>query len=183
VKKSLLNKRPNPAFLSFAADFIADETYREASAAERGLAWSLMNYCWVNGDAPADAEGIARHLSLSPEDAGRIDCNLVKKHFERTGDPKPRLACPELKRQRKAKEEHSRIMSDAGARGGRSTQERARGLSQASSLAKAGEMNRNEMKGKEAPLERSVNPRPEEHAAWIADFDSASNYRAASRGR
>lgn len=188
-------KRSKPSYLSYAADWIADETYMVASAGERGLLFSLLNYCWVNGSIPADPHLMAIFLRLSDDETRAVGSKLITKHFRPlTSDPN-RLGCPELARQHAEDAEYHRKVSEGGRKGGIRTQSNHRELqsSQASSLAKAPEMRRDEMRRDASSKKEQSSPQskpdnsilPPEHRKWVSGYEQEEQAQAplkASRG-
>ena len=141
-------KRPSPYFQCFASDWIADEEYMLATLAERGLLSSIMNYCWVNGSIPGDPYTMANLLRVA-QDEINLDDALIEKYVKPCPDNNSRLHCPELDRQKAAFAERREKLAHGGRKGGLTTQAKNRDssppLSQASSVAKAPEMNRDEL--------------------------------------
>jgi hypothetical protein len=164
------NRRPKPAYLCFAADFIAEEDYTISGLSERGLLWSLLNFCWVNGSIAADHCRMAKLLSVPPQDIEAAYGPLVRKHLHPMPHDPLRLFCPELERQRRENAEYRKKLAEGGRKGGLKTQERHR--SQASSQAKAPEMNREEMKRKAVSREGCSS----EHAEWLHEYEGAASY-------
>ncbi len=138
-------KRARPAWLSYASDWIADETYSMASARERGLLFSMLNYAWVNGSVPADPARMAKALGVELDDCKLAFDDLIRRHFQRAAHDSNRLVCPELERQRSEDAEFRRKKALAGQKGGRNAQARIRerltDASSASSNAQAAEKN------------------------------------------
>src|SRR5258708_26282615 len=97
-------KRDRPAWLCYGSDWIAEETYAEATLAERGLLFSVLNYCWVNRSIPADSDRMARLLRIPIDDLKAQGSRLLSRHFQQCMDDRSRLYCPELERQRAATE-------------------------------------------------------------------------------
>ena len=61
-------KRPPPAFQCYASDWIAKEEYVLAGFAERGLLFTLYNYCWHNKSIFKDFTKMARLLGMPEQD-------------------------------------------------------------------------------------------------------------------
>jgi hypothetical protein len=164
-------KRARPAFLSYASDWIADEAYINASARERGLFFSMLNYAWVNGSVPFDRAILAKVLGISETDAD-VSCPLIMKHFHQS-PTSGRLLCPELDRQRKEDEEIRRRKAEGGQRGGFRTQARNRAEGkESSSSAKAAEMSGDEMSGDEKNRKEPTTETDDlsEHREWVEDY-------------
>ena len=182
-------KRPRPAYLTFAADWIADETYAAASASERGLLFSLLNRCWISKSVPADARLMAKLLQLSEDETAAAACSrLITAHFRPMESDPSRLVCPELDRQQSENAEYRRRVSEGGRLGGTRTQAKYRESRQASSLAstlaKAPEMRRDEMRRDELSKKDSsaLAPNQQEWANEYTAEERAEAYRRESRG-
>lgn len=169
-------KRPPPYFQCYASDWIAVEEYMCAALPERGLLSSIMNYCWVNGSIPADLSKMANMLRVE-QDEININGALIKKYVEPCSDDNSRLHCPELDRQKAGFAERRDRLANAGRKGGTATQAKHRESSQASSPAKAPDMNRDEMKRDELKRDASIERGnwPEEHKGWGEEYDNASS--------
>ena len=157
--------RAPPAYQCYGSDFIASETYKLATSAERGLLFSLYNYLWVNKTISADHVKIARLLELSPEDTKALSSDLIAEHIAPTPADAGRYCCPELDRQRAALEKRRELMSKGGHKGGTKTQARFKNsddtpsiqpsshhTSPPSKLAKGAEMSRNELNREEKSI-------------------------------
>ena len=170
-------KRPPPYFQCYASDWIAAEDYALMSLAERGLLLSMLNAAWVNSSVPSNPKNLARVLQATEGEVAMTLTDRVLRQFRTSSDDPERLICPELERQRLELEERRRTLSEAGRKGGMSTQARARSpaLSQASSLAKATEMRCDEMNRDEVKSDESIEKGnwPEEHKEWGEEYDRA----------
>jgi len=170
------NLREKPSFENYASDWMASEEYALASLQERGLLFSLLNYCWANGGIPADPPRMALLLRLQEEDIASAMGNLVRKHFVPAPHDATRLYSSELERQRRIIHERRQRMSEGGKRGGQRTQEGVRAVkgafSHPSSQAKAPEMKRNEMKRNAVFKEEQSS----EHEEWIKEYEGATSY-------
>jgi hypothetical protein len=186
MKTAKKHKRSRPCYLSFASDWMADELYATATAAERGLVFSLQNFCWTNGSAPRDPGLLARLLSLSSDEVGRVKCPLVTKHFQPCPTQQERLYCPELERQRAEDAEFRRKVSEGGRSGGIQTQRKYRDLksSRASSPAKALEKRGDEKRQDELSKKGDSSLAPD-LKEWVDEYAAegqAEAYRRATKG-
>jgi hypothetical protein len=172
---SALSRKP-PAYQAYASDWIAEEAYAMASLAERGLLFSMLNYCWVNETISADVEVAARLLALDAKEISLAWGELVKRHFQPVPGRPDRLMCAELERQRAKSAEYRHRQASSGRIGGRRTQERIReklGLSAASSDAQADETKRQEANRKEPSNtdDTAYIDAPDEDQAWISAYE------------
>ncbi len=60
-----------PFYKMFPADAETDAGFRMMTYAERGVYWTCLNLCWINGGLPADPADRARMLGLSQRQADR----------------------------------------------------------------------------------------------------------------
>ena len=185
MTKPLHLTRLRPGFYSYASDFIADETYAMASASERGVLFSMLNYCWVNDSVAADKTVMAKVLGLSAAEVSVVDGLLIRKHFRTSPEDSSRLVCPEVIRQRAEDAAYRQKATEGGRKGGLRTQQKNREntssppSSQASSLAKAPEKRREEEKRSALSKEKSLSqeeskelPDSGKHASWVAAYNS-----------
>lgn len=172
----IYSPRSKPSFDVYASDLMASEEYALATLQERGLLFTLLNYCWVNGSIPADHSKMARLLQLKEADIDNAANDLIRKHLVPSPQDTTRLCAPELERQRTIINERRQQMSAGGRRGGQKTQERNKmnkeGLRERSSPAKAPEMKRNET-NRNAVYKKESYP---EHEEWIKDNEGMSSF-------
>lgn len=175
--KTVNDKRNPPAFQCYASDWIADEQYILATATERGVFFSLLNYCWANGNITAEPQQMAKLLGLVTEEAKALGA-LTKKHFAPLPSDGSRLHCPELERQKKEMNDRRERITDGGRNGGKKTQAQVRERTSSlpsrhpSSLAQASEMSRDEMKRDE---QKSARKGKVIDHAWMDDYANGSN--------
>ena len=115
--------RPVPYFKCFAANTIADRSYRLMGLAERGLWISLYLECWVNGNAPSKPAKLAKILGIQDKEVEEGLTENVLHFFEIRNE---QLHSPELDGNR-AEYEASRIKkSEGGIEGAKRKKEMAR---------------------------------------------------------
>ena len=129
--------RKPPAYQEYAADVLANQTWRMMSLAERGLWSTLRMECWVNGKVPSDPSKLARLLNIPADEIASALTPLVLQFFDQIDDW---LICPELENYRHELVARKRRISEGGRRGGETTQQRIK-------LAQV---------NKEAPLEATL---------------------------
>ena len=61
-------KLPPPAYQTYAANILANFSFRQATLAQRGLANTIELECWVNGKIPFDVEKLAKVLGYAPSE-------------------------------------------------------------------------------------------------------------------
>lgn len=115
--------RPAPAFQEYASDMLANSRYRTMSLSERGLLDTMRRECWVNGSIPKEPQELAAYLGKSFDDVNRSLSIRVLSFFKESFD---QLICPELDAYRAGLESKSKKMSEAGQRGGKTTQNKNR---------------------------------------------------------
>ena len=170
--------RPPPAFQCYSSDFMAQESYVMASLPERGLLFTLLNHCWVNGSVPADITKLSKVLGLDVNDVRSAYGELVKQYLMPQAEVSDRLGAPDLSRQKAELKMRRERQIDGGRKGGKTTQERIEGHKAASRLplslpptsVKASEMSRDELSREE---KKSVSEKGfvTEHDEWLADYD------------
>ena len=169
-------KRPLPAYLEYASDILSNVNYRLMSLEERGLWDTMRKECWVNKSLPSDPHDLATILNLESAKVQHALTNRVKSFFyEEDG----MLISTELEGYRSNALHQRELMSQGGAKGGKTTQQsnweakasleaplegRLKGLNR-------DEMQRNEMRGKESPRrEKSL----AEHKEWLDEYEKQS---------
>ena len=170
--------RPPPAFQCYSSDFMAQESYAMASLSERGLLFSLLNHCWVNGSAPADITKLCKVLALDENDVRTAYGELVKQYLLPQAELSDRLVAPDFARQKAEMKIRRERQIEGGRRGGKTTQERIGGHKLASSLPsslppmsdKAPEMSRDEVRGVEKKRSVSEKGAIAEHDEWLASY-------------
>ena len=103
-----------PAFQFYPGDFLSDETVAMMTHEERGIYITLLCHCWLEGSIPAEEAKLARLIRC---DGAAL--TQVMPAFTKSETDDSRLVNPRLERVRKAQEEHRRLLSEAGKRGGR----------------------------------------------------------------
>lgn len=187
VKSQRSTKRPPPAFQCYASDWMSDEEYMMAPAVERGLLFSILNYCWVNGRVPADPMKLTRLLNLTPDEVKVVNCALLRKHMARCPGNDSHMYFPELDRQKAAMIDRQRKQVEGGRKGGESTQTKQKRSASTSgqpasspsslpsSSAQAPEMSGDEMSGDE--MKRNpvyTGNDPTEHEEWLREYEGPS---------
>ena len=61
-------KLPPPAYQTYAANILANLSFRQATLVQRGLAYTIELECWVNGKIPFDVEKLAKVLGYAPSE-------------------------------------------------------------------------------------------------------------------
>lgn len=110
-------RRKAPAFQEYASDWLADERFRDMTAAERGILWSMRLECWVNARVPKDTERLARRLGYLPDELAVFLTDRVLAFFADMPDQPDYLHCPELTSYRMQLAEKHQERSQAGRRG------------------------------------------------------------------
>ena len=115
--------KPVPYFKCFAANTIADRSYRLMGLAERGLWISLYLECWVNANVPSKPAKLAKILGIQDKEVGEGLTENVLHFFEIRNE---QLHSPELDGYR-AEFEASRIKkSEGGIEGAKRKKEKAK---------------------------------------------------------
>ena len=161
------NLRQKPSFNNYASDWIACEEYNLAALNERGLLWSVMNYCWVNHRIPSDTKTLARLLNLPAEDLEKAKGALFHKFLTPSPEDQSRLVCQDLEKERRVIEDRREKMRNGGRNGGLTTQSNIRRSRHPSSHPKAPEMKRKELKRNAVVIKEHS----KEHEEWLKDFE------------
>ena len=61
-------KLPPPAYQTYAANILANLSFRQATLVQRGLAYTIELECWVNGKIPSDVEKLGKVLGCAPNE-------------------------------------------------------------------------------------------------------------------
>ena len=61
-------KLPPPAYQTYAANILANLSFRQATLAQRGLAYTIELECWINGKIPSDVEKLGKVLGCAPNE-------------------------------------------------------------------------------------------------------------------
>lgn len=118
-----------PSFPFYARDFLSSPRVRRMSLEERGAYITLLCDAWVDVGLEPDAESIADRLGIDLEAAERLMAGQLGRCFVLVDG---RLVSPRMERERQRLDERSRMLSEAGARGGRARPSQAQArLSQA----------------------------------------------------
>lgn len=194
----MAERRPPPAYQVYASDVSAQEEFRLASLAERGLHYTMETYCWVNHRIPADLEQMARCLGLTGAEIQGARGRLIQRHFLPHPDDPAYLYNRELERQRAQMSERLDRQTEAGRRGGLASQGGRANPTQGSTQplrqpmrepsreplrepsrypprrAKGTEMKRDETKGSvEKPVYREEDTKDQQ---WLDDFNGPSPF-------
>ncbi|MBU3543765.1 hypothetical protein ICN49_02410 [Polynucleobacter sp. MWH-Mekk-B1] len=78
--------KPVPYFPLYAANIIADRSYRLMSLVERGLLLSLYLECWVNTNAPRNSANLAKILGIQDKEVESGLTNNVLHYFKETNN-------------------------------------------------------------------------------------------------
>jgi len=162
--------RPAPAYQEYAADILANRSYRAMSLAERGLWDTIKKECWVNGSVPSNKTELAKYLGLPAEKVMEsMTPNLMTSFKVVDSD----LICPELDRYRLQIEDRRQRQSDGGKNGGKKAQSNRRNENEASLEARVKPLSRDETSRNEQKRRGSSkeNLPMEEHKEWIEDFE------------
>jgi hypothetical protein len=185
--------RPPPAYQCYASDWSAKEDYRLASAAERGVLWSILNQCWVSDSVPSDPTLLAKLLQLDSEDVERALRGCIKRFLKPSEDG--RLYLPELRDQKEEYLARRRERSESGRKGAEALHsQRSNGRAMAKPTTRAiaapevrgAEQHRADAK-REASLEGGNNLMSLDAEEWLKGYENtesemASRYRNASNG-
>lgn len=104
----------SPAFQWYPKDVLASARVQEMSLAEEGAYRRLIDYCWLNGDVPADPQRCAR---LIGKGATEEIAKVVLEMFIPSPTNPDRMIHDRLEIERKKQEEHSKERSESGKRG------------------------------------------------------------------
>ena len=61
-------KLPPPAYQTYAANILANLSFRQATLAQRGLAYTIELECWINGKIPSDVGKLGKVLGCAPNE-------------------------------------------------------------------------------------------------------------------
>lgn len=106
--------KPVPYFKCFAANTIADRSYRLMGLAERGLWISLYLECWVNANVPSKPAKLAKILGIQDKEVEEGLTENVLHFFEVRNE---QLHSPELDGYRAEFEAKRKAQSDGGFKG------------------------------------------------------------------
>ena len=171
------NKNPPPYWQCFASNWLSNEQFLLASLPERGLLFSIFNFCWENESIPSDPKAMARMLGVDdPQEITKALGKLIQSNTDRSSEDPSRLIAPILDKQFSTFAEQRLAMVEGGRRGGRKTQSHAGSRSYPPSHpsrgGKASDMNRNDVNlndlNSNAVYKEGV---LEEHRKWIAEYD------------
>ena len=98
MKPSTVNRttlKKNPAYMEYPSDNLNNETIKSMSLSQRGLYWTIRNYCWVNGDVPADFTKLSLLLSVREVDIKKAFEDGKIEEFLKRSDSQ-RFSCPDL---------------------------------------------------------------------------------------
>jgi len=175
------NKNPPPFWKCFASNWLSNEQFMLAPLEERGLFFSILNFCWENETIPSDPKAMARMLGIDdPQEITKALGNLIRSNTVRSSEDPSRLIAPILDKQFSTFAEQRLAMVEGGRRGGRKTQSHpdsrsyppSHPSSHPSRGGKASDMNRNDVNlndlNSNAVYKEGV---LEEHRKWIAEYD------------
>ena len=109
----MAHNRDAPAYQEYAANILAQISFRGATLQDRGLLYTLRLECWVNVTLPADPTSLARLLGL-PIDEIAKSLPVIALFF-RVADGQ--ITCPELDGYRTHLENRRINQSKGGKRG------------------------------------------------------------------
>ncbi len=165
------NKNAPPYWRAYASNWIANENFMLAPLIERGLMFSIFNYCWENETIPADPKVMARMLGIdNPDEVKSAFGKLVRSQTEKCDEDQSRLRVPFLEKLYCEFAEMRKAKAEGGRRGGQKTQAKIKEASNASSIGKASEMNRSALRSSSAVI-KEVYP---DHEEWKAAYDGAA---------
>jgi len=110
-------RRAPPAYQEYAADLLADRSFRSMSAAERGVLFSMRLECWTNRSVPCNPLELARVLGLQESEVTEGLTARVLRYFEAQEGPERVLVCPQLDDYRRQLDERHSRMSAGGRKG------------------------------------------------------------------
>jgi hypothetical protein len=156
--------RPQPAFQEYAANMLANATFRGASLKAKGLLFQLRLECWANvGQVPTDQTILSKFLGIPLADLQSAFAE-VSEFFRADGEI---LRCPELDAYRAYCDEVTRLKSEGGKEGAAKTNAGklrvSRNTLDQTNLVKP-RSDQNNSVIKEEDLS--------EHAEWIKDYDA-----------
>jgi hypothetical protein len=117
MNDSRYHKRPPPAFQLYASDLLADENFRLASLAQRGLLLTMLCECWVNRAVPKDPKVLAKLLGLDEAETRAALADGILKTFAASEDRPGYVECPDLVRQQRERSEQRAAQSAGGRKG------------------------------------------------------------------
>lgn len=159
---------PPPAYQEYAANMLANATFRAASLSARGLLYQLRLECWANvGHVPSDATTLAKYLGLSFDEFSNGYAE-IRRFFHADDD---KLTCPELDDYRAYLADIKKKQSDGGKRGASKTNAgKARGTRD--SLSKDSSVQVSPAQDSLADQAGGVSP----HQEWVDDYEAAQNH-------
>lgn len=165
------NKNAPPYWRAYASNWIANENFMLAPLIERGLMFSIFNYCWENETIPADPKVMARMLGIdNPAEVTSAFGKLVRSQTEKCDEDQSRLRVPFLEKLFCEFAEMRKAKAEGGRRGGQKTQAKIKEASNASRFAKGSDMKRSALNSSAAVI-KELSP---EHEEWIADYEGGA---------
>lgn len=154
-----------------------------APLAERGLLFSIFNFCWENESIPSDPKAMARMLGVDdPQEITKALGKLIQGNTDRSSEDPSRLIAPILDKQFCTFAEQRQAMVEGGRRGGRKTQSHAGSRSypprhpssHSSRGGKASDINRNDVNLNNLNSNAVYRERlTKEQEEWLDEYDQA----------
>jgi hypothetical protein len=173
------NKNPPPFWKCFASNWLSNEQFMLATLAERGLFFSILNFCWENETIPSDPKAMARMLGVDdPGEITKAIGKLINTFTEKSSEDSSRLIAPILDKQFSGFAEQRKAMIEGGRKGGKRTQSSPEESSPPSSHpsrgGKASDMNRNDVNLHDLNSNAVYRERlTKEQKEWLDEYDQA----------
>jgi radical SAM superfamily enzyme len=82
--------------MEYPSDNLNNELIKSMTLSQRGLLWTIRNYCWVNGDVPANLTKLSQLLSVKESELKKAFEDGKIQEFLKLSEDGQRFCCPDL---------------------------------------------------------------------------------------